>query len=76
MNTSISVSIRIRPHNEKEVKDLCVKTKDNKTLFYYPSESNYEKFNFDFVANQQTTQEEIFKEIGIPLIETALNGYN
>ena len=76
MNGSVSVSIRIRPQNDNEVKDICVKADDNKSIKYYQNEKSYETFNFDYVANEKTTQSEVFVQIGVPLVETALNGYN
>ena len=76
MNGNVSVSIRIRPQNEREVNDICIKSEDIKSIKYYQNEKTCETFNFDYVANPTTTQNEVFIQIGVPLVETALNGYN
>ncbi|BFU18275.1 kinesin, putative [Entamoeba histolytica HM-1:IMSS-B] len=76
MNSSVSVAIRIRPQNEREVNDVCIKAENDKTLVYFSEELKGESFNFDYVADQKTSQKDVFTQIGIPLVETALNGYN
>ena len=35
-----------------------------------------EKFTFDFIANESSTQEEIFKRIGKPIVDSCIQGYN
>ena len=76
MNGNVSVSIRIRPQNDREVNDICIQSDNTKSIKYYQNEKTCETFNFDYVANPKTTQNEVFIQIGVPLVETALNGYN
>lgn len=38
--------------------------------------SKEEKFTFDFVAREETTQQEIFEQVGRHVIDQCLMGYN
>ena len=35
-----------------------------------------DKFTFDFVAGEDITQDEMFKQIGNPMVDGCLQGYN
>ena len=35
-----------------------------------------EKFTFDFIANETSTQEEIFKRVSKPIVDSCIQGYN
>ncbi|ELP93602.1 hypothetical protein EIN_063470 [Entamoeba invadens IP1] len=76
MKSGVIVGIRIRPQNDSEINDSCVKAANKTTLVYFSSEKDFENFNFDFVADQDSTQEQLFTTVGIPLVDTALSGYN
>ena len=35
-----------------------------------------DKFTFDFVANENKSQDEVFKKIGKPIVDSCIQGYN
>ena len=35
-----------------------------------------DKFTFDYVANEDKSQDELFKKIGKPIVDSCIQGYN
>ena len=53
----------------------CIKeVVDNKVLTLDTKDG--EKFTFDFVANEDVTQDEMFRKIGKPIVDSCIQGYN
>ena len=75
MTSNISVAIRIRPQNECEVNDKCI-CFINDTTLTVSTQRDVQPFSFDYVANDTASQADIFNKIGIPLVDTCLQGYN
>ncbi|KAK8481123.1 hypothetical protein V6N13_031669 [Hibiscus sabdariffa] len=72
LDPSVKVVVRIRPINghEKEV---------NRTVRKVSSDSlsvGDRKFTFDSVLDTNSSQEDVFHQIGAPLVKSALSGYN
>lgn len=73
---NIQVMVRVRPFNSRERNEdasVCVEVDRScrSKLIIGPKD-----FNFDWVGGMETTQQEIFDNIGVPLVKTCLEGYN
>lgn len=55
--------------------EIVIKQTDQHTLFV---ESKYEKMNYkcDYVAGENSTQQEIYDEVGLPIVKSFFQGYN
>lgn len=79
---SIVVLIRVRPYNEKEKVENAQNSfridehSKNTIIFDSTTKSEARYFTFDHVCNEQITQEEIFRVIGIPTATACLQGNN
>jgi len=77
---NITVLIRIRPLNEQEKQEgayHCFRVDENNknTIIFdsnFKGESKY--FTFDYVCNENSTQEEVFQTIGAPIANFSLKG--
>ncbi|KAL7722205.1 Kinesin-like protein [Entamoeba marina] len=74
-SNSFGVAIRIRPQLDAEVNDKCI-TCPTDNIITLSTKHDVQNFSFDYVANELTSQAEIFKQIGVPLVDTTLQGYN
>jgi len=80
---NIKVCIRVRPFNRREYIDdpkLCISF-DQTRPYYLTVDQKLPKidpkvFNFDWIAGETSTQQEIFEAIGRPLAQTYIQGYN
>ncbi|KAF8026304.1 hypothetical protein BT93_F2942 [Corymbia citriodora subsp. variegata] len=71
-DTPVKVAVRIRPANEFErVGDRIVKKVSSDSLSV-----GDRKFTFDSVFDASSSQEDIFQTVGVPLVQSALAGYN
>jgi kinesin family protein 15 len=75
---NIKVMVRVRPLSQKEIDEgskLCVSfeqyTSNTVILDCVPEQKN---FAFDWVGDLSTTQEDIFTHVGLPLVQTCLEG--
>lgn len=73
---NIKVMVRVRPFNSRELKEdgkVCVQFDDNNKgkLGLGPK-----SFNYDWVGGLETKQQDIFDYIGVPLVNTCLEGNN
>uniref|UniRef100_A0A0E0GZF6 Kinesin motor domain-containing protein n=1 Tax=Oryza nivara TaxID=4536 RepID=A0A0E0GZF6_ORYNI len=76
-DSGVQVVVRIRPpcrveeEEDARAPDLCVrKTATNSVAI------QGQDFTFDAVADEVSTQEDIFKLVGLPLVENCLSGFN
>jgi kinesin family protein 15 len=73
----IEVICRVRPLNDRENGwKTCLnasKLSNTVTVQVKPAEKS---FTFDFVADDRTSQEEIFQMVGLPVTQKCLQGYN
>ncbi|CAD7702588.1 unnamed protein product [Ostreobium quekettii] len=81
----VKVIIRIRPLNQSEVlAEDCTRAvtcMDDYTLTISPDKKKQRSeeactFTFDSVHQETSTQAEVFEEVGIPIIENVVGGYN
>jgi len=76
---SIKVYVRIRPPAKKLEQDVdhsvCLEAMSSKSLTLY-SKPEPKQFNYDDVADIDTTQEEVFSTVGKRIIEGCVYGYD
>ena len=78
---NIRCIVRCRPLNEKEtgLGSKCVTiSSDSKVVFVENKNDKMlnGKYVMDHVFNESVTQEEVFKEIGEPILKSFIGGYN
>ena len=73
------VMLRVRPLNDYELSSqhqICVKINEpcpNSIIF---ASTDPKAFNFDWIADERATQQDIFDMVGKPMVESCLEGYN
>jgi len=77
--TAINVCCRFRPKNEREIKE----EKNNKQFYFLSptsilikNENKEHEFFFDSIFSEQTTQEQIYNEKILPLLDELFAGYS
>lgn len=74
--SSIGVAIRIRPLNDRENGTNAITRVVGKKI-YINSPTNEEKsYNFDYVYDMHSTQDQLHTDIGSKIIDSAFQGYN
>lgn len=80
MSDNIQVAIRIRPLNSKEVHESqgkkCLNVNKANKSISISINSNTKNFSFDYIGDEDTSQDEIFESIGKPIVNSCLCGYN
>ena len=83
--SKITVAVRVRPINDRERKsDIpeVLTVRDGQVNVKRPIDGDTKEFNFDLAYSQRVSegsygsQERIYKEIGAPILEGALEGIN
>eukprot|EP00163_Fabomonas_tropica_P012088 TRINITY_DN2320_c0_g1_i1.p1 TRINITY_DN2320_c0_g1~~TRINITY_DN2320_c0_g1_i1.p1 ORF type:complete len:920 (+),score=173.05 TRINITY_DN2320_c0_g1_i1:468-3227(+) len=78
-NDTVKVYVRVRPLNKKEQRlgpRKCLEVdKDTNTVGLRFS-NEVRRYPFEAVADEDTTQDQVFESVGKPMVEHALNGYN
>lgn len=76
----IQVAIRIRPLNTNEIENLesaiSVRIQGNNLCLVNRKTSLLFPLNFDFVFPQLSSQEQLYHQLGLPMIERSLMGIN
>eukprot|EP00944_MAST-04C_sp_MAST-4C-sp1_P004926 g4926.t1 len=79
MPDNVTVAIRCRPFNKRE-KNLkspgCVSIVDGKNIRLEGSDGSAHQFGFDYVYGDNTKQEQVFGDLGVPILDAALGGFN
>jgi uncharacterized protein YabN with tetrapyrrole methylase and pyrophosphatase domain len=80
-DNNVSVGVRIRPRNEKEINaNMPVffrKSNDGSSVEELDENSYAMKhWPYDHVFGDDSTNEEIFNSVGMKLVDAALEGYN
>lgn len=77
---NIRVAVRCRPMNDRENREKAVScfTCDNGNAILTNLENPSEKhqFAYDFVYGSDSAQQQVFQDIGIPILDRAFGGYN
>ncbi|GMI85232.1 hypothetical protein like AT3G20150 [Hibiscus trionum] len=72
IDPSVKVVVRIRPINGQEKEVIRTVSKDSSDSLSVGDR----KFTFDSVLDTKSSQEDVFQQIGVPLVKNALAGYN
>ena len=67
----IQVIVRIRPNNQNESLSSSLKIIDNNII-----NLGTKSFNYDYIANENSTQNEIFEVCAKKICDSSLEGYN
>ncbi len=74
MSYSINVAIRPRPTTSAST---CIKIDSTKSMLHLTSRvGSSHHYTFDSVFNPSTTQEQVYTELGKPMLSHALKGFN
>eukprot|EP00126_Sphaerothecum_destruens_P001018 Sdes_comp12227_c0_seq1m2964 len=82
---SVKVVVRVRPFNEKEIKDghkfiTQVDSRNNSISLINPnpkSEIDAKRtFTFDATFDEKSTQVEVYSSVARPIVESCIEGYN
>ncbi|KAL5763630.1 hypothetical protein ACOSQ2_016224 [Xanthoceras sorbifolium] len=75
---NVQVIIRIRPLSSSEISlqgyGKCVKQESCQTITWTGHPES--RFTFDSVADENVSQEKLFKVAGLPMVENCMGGYN
>jgi len=72
---SITVMVRVRPLNEMEnANSKCITIEDD--TLTVDAEFDAKSYSFDYIASEDSKQEDIFEVIGKPLTSSFIKGYN
>ena len=79
----IKVVCRIRPTDTRDIsttegarKILYLNNKTSVSIDSLNNKSDHKQFSFDYIANEEVPQEEIFRVVGLPYAQACLDGYN
>lgn len=73
---NVKVAIRVRPLNEKEIQEGGKKCVVVNGLLNSIGVADNKVFMYDYVADEKTTQESLFENVGKPIANSCINGYN
>ncbi|XP_030521087.2 kinesin-like protein KIN-12E [Rhodamnia argentea] len=75
---NVQVIIRIRPLSSSEISlqgySKCVRQESCQTVTWTGHPES--RFTFDLVADENVSQEKLFKVAGVPMVENCMGGYN
>ncbi|KZV33656.1 phragmoplast orienting kinesin-1 [Dorcoceras hygrometricum] len=77
-NHNVQVLIRIRPLNNNEIVsqgyERCVRQESSQSVVWLGHPET--RFTFDHVACESTSQEKLFRVVGLPMVDNCMSGYN
>ena len=80
MEDTIKVACRVRPADSNAAQGSCSKrcvTVDTTShSIVVHSRPEVQNFGFDFVGGEESTQEDFFQAVGLPITEACIQGYN
>ncbi|KAF5744939.1 phragmoplast orienting kinesin 2 isoform X2 [Tripterygium wilfordii] len=75
---NVQVIIRLRPLSSSEISlqgyNKCVRQESSQTITWTGHPES--RFTFDIVADENVSQEKLFKVAGVPMVENCVGGYN
>ncbi|KAJ6793820.1 kinesin-like protein KIN-12C [Iris pallida] len=69
---SVKVVVRVRPVNRREREGVRIVHKDSSASLSVEGQT----FHFDSVLGPDSSQEDVFMSVGVPLVESSLAGFN
>jgi outer membrane protein assembly factor BamE (lipoprotein component of BamABCDE complex) len=80
MDVNVKVAVRCRPMSGKEIARGCttiVEIANNSIVIHSPDTSMEDKlFAFDHVYDGNSSQQQVYLDLGQPIITQALDGFN
>jgi hypothetical protein len=80
MDVNVKVAVRCRPISQRELNrgSQCVISITDKTVHVAALDAQHPEkdFTFDYCYFTESTQEEVYNDIGRPVISQALDGFN
>eukprot|EP00606_Chrysophyceae_sp_TOSAG23-5_P001177 GSChrysophyteH2.ASY1.ANO1.1006.1 assembled CDS len=79
MEDNIKVVLRSRPLNRRETQANCtsmVRVSEAEHSILLDCKPEAKQFTFDHVVGEESTQESVFRAVGVPLTESCLEGFN
>ncbi|XP_075476802.1 kinesin-like protein KIN-12C isoform X2 [Primulina tabacum] len=77
-NHNVQVLIRIRPLNNNEIVSQgygrCVRQESLQSVVWIGHPET--RFTFDHIACESTSQEKLFRVVGLPMVDNCMSGYN
>lgn len=76
---TVRVAVRVRPLSEKEIREggeVCVDVDRKNATITLKQDSGEHLFAFDNIFGLESTQPEVFEQLGVPLLDKAFEGYN
>ena len=75
--STVEVAVRIRPMNNRELNtDSITNIKNTSIYIKNPDDNKKKSFTYDYAYGSDTTQEDIYKDIGYKVVNNAFKGYN
>jgi len=76
----IKVACRIRPADSNQAQSACVKrcvsVDNNSNTVTVHAKPETQNFGFDYVGGEESTQEDFFRAVGLPITDACIQGYN
>lgn len=79
MGDNVKVVIRIRPLNSREVQEgarRCLAAQIERSAITLEAKPKPKTYTYDFVADEDISQDEIFQVVGKPITTSCMSGYN
>ena len=80
MTDNVRVALRIRPLNDREIAETrdkrCIEVISKMNTVVMETKTGSKSFTYDYVADSDISQEEIFQTLGQPVATYSLLGYN
>jgi hypothetical protein len=75
---NVSVCVRVRPLNAQELDrgDTSVWTVDDENYVCLAGQASAPKYSFDSVHREGSTNQNIYKSVGAPVVANAVDGFN
>ncbi|KAJ1640009.1 P-loop containing nucleoside triphosphate hydrolase protein [Pavlovales sp. CCMP2436] len=74
----VQVYCRVRPHldDAEATQRRCVSVSREHAQVVLHSATDEKVFTFDHAGDERTTQEDVFRAVGVPITEACVAGYN
>jgi hypothetical protein len=77
----VKVSVRVRPITSEDLKtsgqdSIIEEANLSSGVITVKKDSDLKSFNFDTLFDESISQKQIYQKVGLPVVESVLNGYN
>ena len=77
--TNVQVAVRCRPFNSKEnnnKEESCIQIGKDHIILTNPVTKEAHNFAFDLLIDENFTQQKVWENVGVPILDKAFAGYN